>query len=207
MAFSSTFELRGGLRKQATSEKVRRDDCWTFCRVNKAGYSKQDFIPPVTHFAPENCNYRFTAIWYPCLSLPILQRCQSRLQFPPWWIALTSCLQSQRMCHYTTRSDGQNQKHNAVGLKIYKWGEGWGSTDPLLKTDHNSRRWMVRNLGQWWGEIHCGDVWKASLGAVLFVHMSAQLNVHHFLCFIFFPPSSRDYTEYISDIDILRNGL
>ena len=46
-------------------------------------------------------------------SLPILHRCQIRLQSPPRWIALTSCLPSPRMCRYTPRSDGQNQKHNA----------------------------------------------------------------------------------------------
>lgn len=34
-----------------------------------------------------------------------------------WWIALTSCLLSQRMCHYTTRSHGQNRRHNTVGLR------------------------------------------------------------------------------------------
>lgn len=34
-----------------------------------------------------------------------------------WWIALTSCLLSQRMCHYTTRSQGQNRRRNTVGLR------------------------------------------------------------------------------------------
>ena len=81
-------------------------------RLLRAGYLKprQHFIPPVPHFAPENFNYRFTAIWYPCSSLPILRRCQGGLQCLPRWNALTSCLLSQWMCHYTPHSNGQNTK-------------------------------------------------------------------------------------------------
>lgn len=153
----------------------QRNYCWTFCQVNKDFFKqdfKQDFIPPVSHFAPENSNYRFTAIWYPCLSLPIRHRCQSRLQFLPWRIALTSCLLSQWMCHYTTRSDGQNQKHNTAAWRYTskvkaEVAQIHFQTGSITHTDE-------------WPEMSANDETKfilvmngTSLGAVLFVHMSA----------------------------------
>lgn len=134
----------------------------------------------MSHFAPENCNYRFTAIWYPCLSLPIRHWCQSRFQFLPWWMALTSCRLSMCACHYATRLDKQRPKHCTEGLG-YKWSEGWGSTDSPLKRVHNSHRWMSSFFF-----LLIFVTYGLLLNAVVFVHMSAQMNVHHFQFFVFF---------------------
>lgn len=106
--------------------------------------------------------------------------------FPPWRIALTSCLPSQRMCHYTTRSDGQNQKkHNAVGLRHT-------SKVKVEVAQIHFQRGAITHVDEW-SEISANDETKFILvmygrpvGAVLFVRVSAQLNVHHFLCSFFF---------------------
>lgn len=140
-------------------------------RLLQARYLKQrwNFIPLVPYFTPENCNYRFTAIWYPCLSLPTRHWCQSRLHMVNCF-NLMSAVPADVSLHYTLRQAKPKEQHSR--FEMYKWGEGWGSTDPLLKGAHNSHRWMFGNLCNWWDKIHFGDIWNPSLCCVICTYVS-----------------------------------
>lgn len=78
---------------------------------SRSGIPASQPLPPF--FAPENCNYRFPAIWCPTLVSAHRHPVPNRLRFffcpipSTHWFVLTSCVPSRWMCHYTARSDGR----------------------------------------------------------------------------------------------------
>lgn len=90
------------------------------------------------------------------------------------------------MCHYTTRSDGQKPKaQRSIGLR-------YTSEVKVEVARIHFQTEAITHIDEWL-EISVNDETKfvsvmngPLLRAVLFVHMSAQLNVLYFLCFVFF---------------------
>lgn len=193
MAFPSHLNFSADTENKKLAPQRDQDDCWTFCQVNK-DFCTQD-IWSRRKISFHQCLILHQRIVitdslpsgiHACLC-PFFTGAKAGSSFLPWWIALTSCLLSQWMCHYTTRSNRQNQKHCTVGWR-YKWGEGWGSTDTPLKRGHNSPRWMVGNLSKWWDKIHFGDVWNASQSSIICTYVSTTECPPFPLFHLFFPP-------------------
>lgn len=70
---------------------------------------------------------------------------------------------------------------------IYKWGEGWGSTDPLPNRGHHSHRWMAGNLSKWWDKICFGDEWTTAQSGIICTHVSTtECPLFPLFCLFFF---------------------
>lgn len=101
------------------------------------------------------------------------------------WIAFTSCLPSQWMCHYTTRSDRHNQKHSAGVGEVQQTQERWRleCLYSLLKRGYNSHKWTAGEFGYWWDQIHSGDVWNAFRSHIISTYISKTQRPSSFVCF------------------------
>lgn len=135
----------------------------------------QDSVQPLPPFAPENCNYRFPAIWYPQLVSAHSHPVPNRLHFPPCWFALTSRapVPVDVSLHSTLRR-AQPKRHNTAGLRYTREVKVEVARIRSQTGAHRSQRWMAANHSKWWDEICFGDVWKAAHRGVICTYVSTS---------------------------------
>lgn len=77
-----------------------------------------------------------------------------------------------RVARHSTLWWAKPKKAQHSRFKMCKWGEGWGSTNPLLNRDHRSHRRMARNVSKWCDEIRLGDAWNTAQRGIIHTYVS-----------------------------------